>query len=312
MGTSHHNVNKKPFRWFEYKPYIQNNNNNGNSTQPYSNISSKEKGYLLPLSIEQCANLEKQLNLNNEGLSTKYFFKYDYNDKLLTVKKNDHIFKRLKTPVIFKNNNSYKIINEKYIEYCDIDSYYGFKDKKQYSSQLFSLDSKILLNYGEFDFIVNYLKTKFNKQIISSIRIYRATEDGDKAETFHRLCDGNTNIIILIKTKDGKKFGGFTSIGFSNINQSVLDETAFVFSINKREIYPNKKGQKAVESHKNLGPTFSGDIIKIYDNFLKSGGITSRKGLNYHTTEDFQINDGNKYFYVEEIEVLEFLEMKVE
>ena len=92
MGTSHHNVNKKPFRWFEYKPYIQ-NNNNGNSTQPYSNISSKEKGYLLPLSIEQCANLEKQLNLNNEGLSTKYFFKYDYNDKLLTVKKMNGILK---------------------------------------------------------------------------------------------------------------------------------------------------------------------------------------------------------------------------
>ena len=257
-------------------------------------------------------NKKKQFNFGSENI-IKYeeIIKNDSSSDYSANNSNNVIGNIYERDSFFNKNKSYKIINEKYIECCDIDSYYDFKDKKQFSSKFISLDSKILLNYGEFDFILNYLKTKFNKQIISSIRIYRATEDGDKAETFHRICDGNTNIIVLIKTKDGKKFGGFTSIGFSNINQSVLDETAFVFSIDKREIYPNKKGQKAVESQKNLGPTFSGDIIKIYDNFLKSGGVTCRKGLNYHTLEDFQINDGNKYFRVEEIEVLEFLEMKV-
>ena len=307
---------------------------NNNDSSLYLNKVEKNKSLESLFRKDSIFNKKESLfyksnnNLNNKKnqfiFGSENIFKQNNKDNYEEIIKNDSssdysannsnnmISNVYEKDSFYKKNNSYKIINEKHIEYCDIDSYYGFKDKKQYSSQLFSLDSKILLNYGEFDFILNYLKTKFNKQIISSIRIYRATEDGDKAETFHRLCDGNTNIIILIKTKDGKKFGGFTSIGFSNINQSVLDETAFVFSINKREIYPNKKGQKAVESHKNLGPTFSGDIIKIYDNFLKSGGITSRKGLNYHTTEDFQINDGNKYFYVEEIEVLEFLEMKVE
>ena len=77
MGTSQQNENKKPFRWFEYKPYTQNsninNNDNRESMQSYIYSLTQNKGYLLPLSIEQCANLEKQLNLNNEGLSTKYF-----------------------------------------------------------------------------------------------------------------------------------------------------------------------------------------------------------------------------------------------
>ena len=306
---------------------------NNNDSSLYLNKAEKNKS-LESLFLKDCIFNKKEeifyksnKNLNNNKNQFKFGsqnkFKNNNKDNYEEIIKNDSssdysannsnnmIGNFYERDSFFKNNNSYKIINEKYIECCDIDSYYGFKDKKQFSFQLLSLDSKILLNYGEFDFILNYLKTKFNKQIISSIRIYRATEDGDKAEAFHRLCDGNTNIIILIKTKDGKKFGGFTSIGFSNISQSVLDETAFIFSIDKREIYPNKKGQKAIESHKNLGPTFSGDIIKIYDNFLKSGGITSRKGLNYHTLEDYQINDGNKYFYVEEIEVFEFLEMKV-
>jgi hypothetical protein len=208
-------------------------------------------------------------------------------------------------------NTSYKIINKNFIECCNIDSSY-LRGRNQYSNKIFSLDSKIIQNCDQLDFIVNYLKNKFSKQIINSIKIYRATEDGDKTEDFHRQCDGNTNIIILIKTKNGKKFGGYTSIGFSNYNKSVLDDTAFVFSIDKREIYPNIKGKPAIDSYQNLGPTFSGDMIKIYDNFLQKGGITTKIATNYQTIEDYQINDGNRCFSVEEIEVFEFLEMKID
>ena len=208
-----------------------------------------------------------------------------------------------------KENKSYKIINKNSVENCNIDSSFGLQDKNQYSNKIFSIDSKIITNFKEFDFIINHLKIKFNKEIVGSIRIYRASEDGDKAENFHRLCDGNTNIIILIKTKNGKKIGGYTSIGFSNVNQSILDDSAFIFSIDKREIYPNIKGKSAIDSYQHLGPTFSGDSIKIYDNFLKEGGITSKIGLNYQTNEDYQINDGKRLISIEEIEVLEFLEI---
>ena len=208
-----------------------------------------------------------------------------------------------------KENKSYKIINKNSVENCNIDLSFGLQDKNQYSNKIFSIDSKIISNFKEFDFIINHLKIKFNKEIVGSIRIYRASEDGDKAENFHRLCDGNTNIIILIKTKNGKKIGGYTSIGFSNVNQSILDDTAFIFSIDKREIYPNIKGKSAIDSYQHLGPTFSGDSIKIYDNFLKEGGITSKIGLNYQTNEDYQINDGKRNISIEEIEVLEFLEI---
>ena len=211
-----------------------------------------------------------------------------------------------------KDGKIYKIIHENSVESCNMEKSYDFNDKNIYSNNIFSIDSKIISNYVEFDFIINYLKNELNKEISNSIRIYRATEDGDKADDFHRLCDGNTNIIVLIKTKDGKKFGGYTSIGFNNYNQSNLDDTAFIFSIDKREIYPNIRGKNAIESYYNLGPTFSGDSIKIYDNFFKKGGITSKIGTNYQTNEDYQINNGKKIFAVEEIEVLELLEMKID
>ena len=87
MGNNHPEQNKKPFRWFEYISYNTDDKDTNNNQSYYNNLV-QNKGYLIPLSLDQCANLEKQLNLNNEGLSTKYFFKYDYKDKLLTVQKN--------------------------------------------------------------------------------------------------------------------------------------------------------------------------------------------------------------------------------
>jgi hypothetical protein len=114
----------------------------------------------------------------------------------------------------------------------------------------------------------------------------------------------------LIKTKDGKKFGGYTSIGFSSFNRSYHDDTAFIFSIDKREIYPNIHGKSAVDSFYNLGPCFSGDSIKIFDNFLSMEGLIAKNGGNFEMNEDYQINCGKRTFEVEEIEVLEFIEKK--
>ena len=211
----------------------------------------------------------------------------------------------------YKPDKSYRIIHKNYIEYCTTEISYLFgEEMNKINNKSFSVDSSIISGYSEFDFIIHYLKKKFNKEIIDSIRIYQATENGATAADFHRECDQNTNIIVLIKTNDGKKFGGYTSVGFSNFYRSYHDDTAFLFSINKREIYPNIKGKSAVDSFYNFGPCFSGDSIKIYDNFLKNGGVTVKNSGNFETNEEFQINDGKMAFGVEEIEVLEFLERK--
>jgi len=286
--------------------FYKNSNNNKNS------LSNNYNNCIINMqNIHIKDQNEKNLKYNNingkikNDIGSDWTINNSYN-MIGSLIENDNNFRKNDEKTI------YKIMHENSVKSCNIQKSYDCKDKNQYSNNIFSIDSKIISNYVELDFIIDYLKNEFNKEISNSIRIYRATEDGDKADDFHRLCDGNTNIIVLIKTKDGKKFGGYTSIGFNNYNQSYLDDTAFIFSIDKREIYPNIKGKNAIESYYNLGPTFSGDSIKIYDNFLKKGGITSKIGTNYQTNEDFQINDGKKIFAVDEIEVLEFLEMKID
>ena len=231
-----------------------------------------------------------------------------YNNKNNELKDSSNKNKKSK---FYKPDKSYRIIHKNYIEYCTTEISYLFgEEMNKINNKSFSVDSSIISGYSEFDFIIHYLKKKINKEIIDSIRIYQATENGATAADFHRECDQNTNIIVLIKTNDGKKFGGYTSVGFSNFYRSYHDDTAFLFSIDKREIYPNIKGKSAVDSFYNFGPCFSGDSIKIYDNFLKNGGVTVKNSGNFETNEEFQINDGKMAFGVEEIEVLEFLERK--
>jgi len=231
-----------------------------------------------------------------------------YNNKNNELKDSSNKNKKSK---FYKPDKSYRIIHKNYIEYCTTEISYLFgEEMNKINNKSFSVDSSIISGYSEFDFIIHYLKKKINKEIIDSIRIYQATENGATAADFHRECDQNTNIIVLIKTNDGKKFGGYTSVGFSNFYRSYHDDTAFLFSIDKREIYPNLKGKSAVDSFYNFGPCFSGDSIKIYDNFLKNGGVTVKNSGNFETNEEFQINDGKMAFGVEEIEVLEFLERK--
>ena len=173
MGNSHPEENKKPFRWFELKSYNIENNNDDN--QSYYNNLTHNKGYLLPLSIDQCANLEKQLNLNNEGLSTKYFFKYDYNDKLLTVKKNERLFKRLKNPVIPKNN-TYKI-----------------KRPKRYSKNPFRLLKQHSPNY------INEMQVFFYNDIFKDFKIDKDDKFIVKFTNHYALM--HVGLIDLIKNK---------------------------------------------------------------------------------------------------------------
>ena len=221
------------------------------------------------------------------------------------------LYNKNKKSKFYKPDKSYRIIHKNYIEYCTTEISYLFgEEMNKINNKSFSVDSNIISGYSEFDFIIHHLKKKFNKEIIDAIRIYQATENGATASDFHRECDQNTNVLVLIKTNDGKKFGGYTSVGFSNFNRSYHDDTAFLFSIDKREIYPNIPGKNAVDSYYNLGPCFSGESIKIFDNFLKNGGVTVKNSANFETNEDYQITNGKIAFGVEEIEVLEFLERK--
>ena len=151
--------------------------------------------------------------------------------------------------------------------------------------------------------ILNQRKNKISKSINYNL-IYKASKDSDKIKIFHEKCDNKKNTLILIETNEGIKFGGFTTQTWEG-NKNKKDENAFVFSLNKLKIYDIIKDKNAIICDQKYGPIFCGYQIFINDNYFKEGGKTGKAFQNYNTQEDYELNNGNMFFNVKELEVFE-------
>lgn len=160
----------------------------------------------------------------------------------------------------------------------------------------------IIRKYSEIDDIVNKIQLKLKKGVKFNL-IYKATEVGDKASTFHQKCDSSNITMVLIETNKGKRFGGFTTQSWNGNCLQKIDNNAFVFSIDKNKSYDVNKGDPAVGCYPKFGPVFFGCQIRIYDKFFSRNSTTCLKGLNFSTTQDFELNNGEQNFVVKEIEV---------
>jgi len=98
------------------------------------------------------------------------------------------------------------------------------RQKRKEEEGKFSIDelksiSKIIKDMKEIDFIIKKINNIFEEQDLEFYNIsllYSASQDGDACTIFHSLCDGICPILAFIKTKKGKKFGGFTTVPYQS------------------------------------------------------------------------------------------------
>ena len=171
-------------------------------------------------------------------------------------------------------------------------------------SYIFKEEREIKFLIDKINHNLNYR----NKQFFYMRLIYRASEDGDTPHKFHRLCDGLSPLIVLIKTTYNKRFGGFTEAHFEASNELIgkKSNTSFIFNLDREKAYDIIEGQNAICCHKNYGPVFYGyEYCNIYlvGNFLSNEGNVARKGDRFKTTMDYEINDGKQKFVASEIEI---------
>ena len=141
-----------------------------------------------------------------------------------------------------------------------------------------------------------------NRKIILNL-LYKATIDSDKAEIFHKKCDMAKSTLVLVKSGNGKRFGGYTTKDWKGNSIEKKDNNAFVFSLDKMKIYDIIPDEDAIGCYPKYGPVFLGCQIRLYDEFFSQGGTTFEKGMNYSTEEDYELTDGMKKFDVKEVEV---------
>ena len=184
--------------------------------------------------------------------------------EIKTLKDAIDIINTLKKDIKFLKNeinnlNKKNKYFEDYINKMNLNFFYNSFDTKAYrlESIFNNLKSKeIMKTRGEFHLINDGIKHLFNKNINSLECIFLANEnDFEKSiQTLQSLYNYSQNLIILILTKDDRRFGkfGFCSIiigspmnnfaeGFSqnnfNFNQNYDVNKDFVFSLNESQIY---------------------------------------------------------------------------
>ena len=168
------------------------------------------------------------------------------------------------------------------------------------------VSGEIIHDIKELEMITKKINKEEDKKLIINL-LYKASVDSDKAEIFHEKCDQAQNTIVLVETKDGKRFGGFTTCSWSGNCVDKNDPKAFIFSFDKMKTYDNIPGDEAIGCYPKFGPIFLGCQIKIFDNAFTKGGTTFEKELNFNTEEDYELTGGNRTFEVKEIEVYEVI-----
>ena len=159
----------------------------------------------------------------------------------------------------------------------------------------------IIQNPQELELLTRRIDNN-NSRIILDL-LYKASIDSDKAEVFHKKCDFANSTLVLVRSGNGKRFGGYTTCSWKGNSIEKKDSNAFIFSLDKMKIYDVIPGEDAIGCYPKYGPIFLGCQIRIYDDFFTNGGTTFEKGLNYKTEEDYELTGGLNKFDVKDIEV---------
>ena len=137
--------------------------------------------------------------------------------------------------------------------------------------------------------------------------LYDAKRDGDKASTFHSLCDNKESTLTIISTSDNKKIGGFLSKSFGGNKGLIKDNDAFLFSLNYNEKYSSlNQGNNYVDKI-DKGPIFGYHCIFIEDNFFSNT-------KNYYCAKTKRYDFGKRddgidhYFQVIDLEIYQIFE----
>ena len=171
-----------------------------------------------------------------------------------------------------------------------------------------------IVSQNDIVFVTEKISKINNCNKIKYKLLFRGTQNGFEARDFHKRCDRIWPTFTIIKSSNGSVFGGYTEeLWESEENDECKeDKNAFCFSVDKNKIYEIKNGEKAIKSSRDHGPIFYSkgfSIINIQNNSKKNRCNTcSVSESNYQNMiDDYEINKGESFFTVNEIEVYQVL-----
>lgn len=137
-------------------------------------------------------------------------------------------FTKIEKLINFKNENNYKDFNESLLLDCrqknilvDLlrlqifgQNIYNYVINKSQGENSFKENIKNFFSKDNLEDV--YIKSLIPKNNISILTklLYRASVNGDSTDTFHKYCDSTGPTITIIKSEQGKTFGGYKNSHF--------------------------------------------------------------------------------------------------
>ena len=269
--------------------------------------------------LESLFTITKKLSSENNELNIKT------NNILSTISKINTKVSNINSKPFIQENNilsrpNYHRNFDNQVQVQTNQNLYHNKTTPNLNSSPHNNINSAIVSFDDIIFLINRLKEMSPKlHNISFNLVYRASQDGDKAADFHRKCDKIGPNLVLIKTRKGNVFGGFTFKNWEhmprdiddqrpNLGSASRDSRAFGFNVNSQKIYNNEKPNEfAIWCNKNYGPTFKNNLFQIFDSCLKKGGYCSVRNNSHFGGQlhDYEIAGGESRFRVEELEVFE-------
>jgi len=107
-----------------------------------------------------------------------------------------------------------------------------------------------------------WLLIQLPEKVVTLTLLFRGSTHGWSPSVFHQLCDKKGSTITIFKSSANMVFGGFTQNHWSIYSGPVssrTDEKAFIYSIDRKQIYKVINTQNAISFGSSLGPSFGGD-----------------------------------------------------
>ena len=252
-----------------------------------------------------------QNNCNTNEINNELYNRVKYLEKEI---------KKLKTieKILFQQREEIEELKKWKNKYdCEIENISKIKSNELV---LNNIDLKILKTKEEIEFLEKRLKN--NDKILLDKKInfhllYRSSKDGNSEQSFHNKCDNTRGTLTIIKTTKGIRFGGYTEQIWNKNDYGRNDnkDIAFCFSLDLLKIYNhnNSHASYSIYCSGSLGPCFyDGGCYFFYTYFplnKEQCYVNYTKGRNTFGKfeKDYEINNNQKYFAVQELEVFKII-----
>jgi hypothetical protein len=120
-------------------------------------------------------------------------------------------------------------------------------------------------------------------KVMTLTLLFSGSTHGWERSKFHELCDEKGPTITVMKSKAGRVFGGFAMQSWdSKTGGFKADEKAFIYSIDRQQIYRVIDALKALYCHSYCGPMFGGWALGLAEDPLnnETGGRCYTNGYD--------------------------------